>query len=131
MSDREIINVRTIKDEYLIAMKLMSGRIYKNDISDIIGIIISNKKNGKDVTYDMIDKAIKNLYGSWDGVDKDIIKILDDILSTNNLEELYNKTISEEQNSRQSLIEFDEKYNNAINEANVKEILKLLKKNGK
>ena len=130
-SYKEIINVRTIKDEYLIAMKLMSGRIYKNDISDIIGIIISNKKNGKDFTYDMIDKAIKNLYGSWDGVDKDIIKILDDILSTNNLEELYNKTISEEQNSRQSLIEFDEKYNNAINEANVKEILKLLKKNGK
>ena len=128
-SYKEIINVRTIKDEYLIAMKLMSGRIYKNDISDIIGIIISNKKNGKDFTYDMIDKAIKNLYGSWDGVDKDIIKILDDILSTNNLEELYNKTISEEQNSRQSLIEFDEKYNNAINEANVKEILKLLKKN--
>ena len=128
-SYKEIINVRTIKDEYLIAMKLMSGRIYKNDISDIIGIIISNKNNGKDVTYDMIDKSIKNLYGSWDGVDKDIIKILDDILSTNNLEELYNKTISEEQNSRQSLIEFDEKYNNAINEANVKEILKLLKKN--
>ena len=127
-SYKEIINVRTIKDEYLIAMKLMSGRIYKNDISDIIGIIISNKNNGKDVTYDMIDKSIKNLYGSWDGVDKDIIKILDDILSTNNLEELYNKTISEEQNSRQSLIEFDEKYNNAINEANVKEILKLLKK---
>ena len=128
-SYKEIINVRTIKDEYLIAMKLMSGRIYKNDISDIIGIIISNKNNGKDVTYDMIDKSIKNLYGSWDGVDKDIIKILDDILSTNNLEELYNKTISEEQNSRQSLIEFDKKYNNAINEANVKEILKLLKKN--
>ena len=128
-SYKEIINVRTIKDEYLIAMKLMSGRIYKNDISDIIGIIISNKNNGKDVTYDIIDKAIKNLYGSWDGVDKDIIKILDDILSTNNLEELYNRTISEEQNSRQSLIEFDEKYNNAINEANVKEILKLLKKN--
>ena len=127
-SYKEIINVRTIKDEYLIAMKLMSGRIYKNDISDIIGIIISNKNNGKDVTYDIIDKAIKNLYGSWDGVDKDIIKILDDILSTNNLEELYNRTISEEQNSRQSLIEFDEKYNNAINEANVKEILKLLKK---
>ena len=127
-SYKEIISVRTIKDEYLIAMKLMSGRIYKNDISDIIGIIISNKNNGKNVTYDMIDKAIKNLYGNWDGVDKDIIKILDDILSTNNLEELYNKTISEEQNSRQSLIEFDEKYNNAINEANVKEILKLLKK---
>ena len=51
-------------------MKLMSGRIYKNDISDTIGIIISNKNNGKDGTYDMIDKAIKNLYGNWDGVDK-------------------------------------------------------------
>ena len=31
-----IINVRTIKDEYLIAMKIIANRKYKNDLSDII-----------------------------------------------------------------------------------------------
>lgn len=36
-----ILTVRVIKGEYLISMKLMSGRIYKNDISDIIGILLS------------------------------------------------------------------------------------------
>ena len=34
-----ILEVRTIKSEYLIAMKLKSGRYYKNDLSDIIGIL--------------------------------------------------------------------------------------------
>ena len=128
-SYKEIINVRTIKDEYLIAMKLMSGRIYKNDISDIIGIIISNINRGKNITYDIIDKAIKNLYGSWDEIDNNIIKILNDILCTNNLEELYNKTIIEEKKSRETLLEFNKKYDNAIKEANVNEILDMLNKN--
>jgi hypothetical protein len=33
------VTVRTVTGEYLIAMKLMSGRQYKNDISDIVGIL--------------------------------------------------------------------------------------------
>ena len=32
-----VLDVRTISAEYLIAMKLRSGRKYKNDLSDIIG----------------------------------------------------------------------------------------------
>lgn len=66
-------------------MKLMSGRKYKNDISDIVGIINSCKANNKTITYDMIDNAVKNLYDNWDGIDKDIIKILDGILPSNDL----------------------------------------------
>ena len=46
------LNVRTIKDEYLIAMKLVSGRKYKNDLSDIIGILDSNKS----ITISLIEK---------------------------------------------------------------------------
>lgn len=34
-----VLTVRTISAEYLIAMKLRSGRKYKNDLSDIIGIL--------------------------------------------------------------------------------------------
>ena len=127
-SYKEIIEVRTIKDEYLIAMKLMSGRIYKNDISDIIGIIISNRNNGKNISYDMIDNAVKNLYGGWGEIKTDIRKILDNILITNDLEELYNKTINDEQKSKQTLLEFDDKYKSVLNEANIDEILDILNK---
>ena len=34
-----VLDVRTVSREYLVAMKLMSGRKYKNDLSDIIGIL--------------------------------------------------------------------------------------------
>lgn len=34
-----VLNIRAISAEYLVAMKLMSGRRYKKDLSDIIGIL--------------------------------------------------------------------------------------------
>ena len=36
-----IMTVRTVTSEYLIAMKIMSGRAYKRDRSDIIGVLVS------------------------------------------------------------------------------------------
>ena len=38
-----ILTVRTVSAEYLIAMKLCSGRKYKNDFSDVIGILAEHK----------------------------------------------------------------------------------------
>ena len=34
-----IVSIRTVSAEYLVAMKLRSGRLYKNDLSDILGIL--------------------------------------------------------------------------------------------
>lgn len=39
-----VLEVRTVSAEYLIAMKLRSGRKYKNDLSDIIGILYEHQK---------------------------------------------------------------------------------------
>ena len=128
-SYREIINVRTIKDEYLIAMKLMSGRKYKNDISDIVGIINSCKVNNKIITYKIIDDAIKDLYGNWDNVDKEIIEILHTILNTKNLKELYDETLKDENDTRQQLLDFNNNYQNKLNEANINDVLAILNRN--
>ena len=62
--------VRTIKDEYLLAMKVMSGRKYKNDYSDIYGIVMECIKQNKVITIDVLEKAIINLYGTIENVDK-------------------------------------------------------------
>ena len=40
-----VLTVRLIRDEYLIAMKLRSGRKYKNDLSDIIGVLAEHESN--------------------------------------------------------------------------------------
>ena len=44
---KKILNVRTVKSEYLIAMKMVSGRVYKNDLSDIVGILLAEHQKGK------------------------------------------------------------------------------------
>lgn len=66
-----VLNIRTIKGEYLIAMKIVSARKYKNDYSDIYGIIKWYKDNNIDLSMDQIDKSIDELYSSHDRVDKD------------------------------------------------------------
>lgn len=42
-----VLNIRTISAEYLVAMKLMSGRRYKKDLSDIIGILNEQERIGE------------------------------------------------------------------------------------
>ena len=39
MTFSNVLTVRTISGSYLVAMKLMASRQYKNDISDIVGIL--------------------------------------------------------------------------------------------
>ena len=62
-----VLNIRTISAEYLVAMKLMSGRRYKKDLSDIIGILSEQERRGEPLSYRQIDCAVRNLYGGGDG----------------------------------------------------------------
>lgn len=127
-SYNEVLTIRTIKDEYLIAMKLVSGRIYKNDISDIIGILYECKKRSKIITFEMINKAVKDLYGNWDLITNDVKQILDSALENKDLEKLYSKITDDEQNNRSTLIDFDNRYPDILNETNIIDILKKLQK---
>ena len=47
-----VLTIRTVAGEYLIAMKLMSGREYKNDMSDVIGILHEHEQRGTPFTYE-------------------------------------------------------------------------------
>lgn len=60
-----ILSIRTISEEYLIAMKLKSGRQYKHDLSDVIGVLAAHEKQGTPITKEKIEKAATELYGSW------------------------------------------------------------------
>ena len=61
-----VLDVRSIQAEYLVAMKLCAGRKYKHDLSDIIGILAEHEAQGLPITPQMIDTAVRNLYGSWE-----------------------------------------------------------------
>lgn len=42
-----VLQIRTVSAEYLVATKLMAGRQYKNYLSDIVGVMI--EQENKDV----------------------------------------------------------------------------------
>jgi len=122
-----ILQIRTISSEYLIAMKLRSGREYKNDLSDILGILAEHERCGTPLTLEMIKQAVTNLYGSWDIISEDAKTFLIDAMSNGNYEQIYNTVRSEEKRSKDVLIQFEQDYPNVTNTENVNTILSTLK----
>jgi hypothetical protein len=122
-----IVTVRTVTGEYLIAMKLMSGRQYKNDISDIVGILREQREKGKPISFEQIDAAVYNLYDGWDRMPQEAKPLIENILSSDNLEPLYQMYRSEEKAGKEVLVDFEKNHPGVTNEDNVNDILKQLK----
>lgn len=122
-----VLTVRTISSEYLVAMKLMSLRQYKHDVSDIVGILWEQKEQGRPLSFTDIDKAVINLYDSWDNLPGDAQSLVVRLLDNKNLEKLYLKFRNEEKAAKAALIDFEKKYPNVVSEDNLSSILSNLK----
>lgn len=118
-----VLQVRTISAGYLIAMKLKSGRKYKNDLSDIIGILAEHEKRDQPITWDRIERAMHNLYQGWDGIAADTISFIQNVFKTGNYMELFEQLQEQEKRSKDVLIEFQQEYQNTVTESNVDAIL--------
>ena len=118
-----ILTIRTIAAEYLIAMKLMAGRKYKNDLSDVIGILFEHQKNGKSIDKAKIDHAMLDLYGGWENVPEDSKRFIAGVMQNGDYETLYQKCQSEEQANRSMLLEVEKKYPGITNEDDIAKIL--------
>lgn len=81
-----ILQVRTVSGPYLVATKLVAGRDYKNDLSDIIGIMIEQKKLGEPITFEGVDQAMTDLYDGWSRVSDDMKDFFDAALNREDLE---------------------------------------------
>ncbi|MDR0518844.1 MAG: nucleotidyltransferase [Clostridiales Family XIII bacterium] len=104
-----ILEVRTVAAEYLIAMKLMAGREYKNDQTDIIGIINEHERTGHPITREMIVSAAETLYGGWPVLPKSSRSLLDKIIVVDDLNGLYLQYRESESAARDILSEFHAK----------------------
>ncbi len=122
-----VLRIRTVSAEYLIAMKLRSGRKYKNDRSDIIGILAEHEKRGTSITREKIDAAVQTLYGDWADIPTDAKEFIEDVLRNGNYEEVYAAIRKEENRSKNILIGFERDYPGVTSEANVNDILAALK----
>ena len=119
-----VLTIRTVAGEYLIAMKLMSGRKYKNDMSDVIGILHEHEQRGTPITYEKIDAAVCRLYDGWTGVQDSAIRFIRDVCNAQDYSELYGRFRGEERESRETLLNFNVEHPGVLNEDNMSEILK-------
>lgn len=119
----KVLNIRTISAEYLVAMKLMSGRRYKKDLSDIIGILSEQERMGEPLSYQQIDCAVKNLYGGWENISEYAIQFLKAALDSENLTELFMEQQREEALSKQAVLRVQKYEKEKLNESNVDAII--------
>lgn len=105
-----ILSVRTVQAEYLIAMKLRSGRLYKNDRSDIAGILAEHEKRGEPITMDRITQAVTNLYGGWEQISASSQLFIQQIMQNGEYQKTYGAIRQEEQDNKELLISFESKY---------------------
>lgn len=122
-----ILEVRIISGEYLIAMKLMAGRLYKNDLSDIIGILNEHEKTGCEISFEDMDKAVNELYGSWDKISDNSKQFIKNIIKNKNYDEEYKAIRKEERRTKNILVEFEDAYPGVAKESNVNDIIASLK----
>lgn len=113
------LTIRTVKDEYLIAMKLKSGRPYKKDMSDVIGVLKENQEKGTPLTFDDIDKAVSELYGSWKEIRQESKDLLMYVLEADDYEELYYSTLDAEIENKKILLNVEHNNPNLLTEQNV------------
>ena len=123
-----VLTVRTITGEYLVAMKLMAYRQYKHDISDIVGILREQQNSGDPLTLERIDKAVKDLYDNWDNMPENAKNMIESILANEDMDALYEAYANEEAAAKDALITFEDKYPDVLKEDNLADILNHLLK---
>lgn len=119
----QVLNVRFISGEYLIAMKLKSGREYKNDLSDIIGILAEHEKNGNPITMEAITVAVGNLYGGMDQIDEKSVSFINAVMENKRYEEMYDIIRETEKNTKSVLLAFDKKYPGVLVDSNIDSVI--------
>ena len=123
-----VLTIRTIAAEYLIAMKLRSGRQYKSDLSDVLGILTEHEKNDNPISLEQIQKAVSDLYGSWNALPEASQNFIFNAMQNGHFSELYEQTVIGEKETKELLIEFEKDYPGVTKEGNVNEISENLQK---
>ena len=91
-----VLTIRVITAEYLLAMKLMSGRDYKFDLSDIVGILREHKIENNPISREDVEKALVKLYGENIELSEASIELLDIAFDNENYDALYINTRNRE-----------------------------------
>lgn len=119
-----LLEVRTVTGEYMVAMKLMAGRKYKNDLSDVIGILKTHRDKGSPLTLEKIKIAVTELYGDWSALPDASAEFIEQALEKENYNTAFEETRKSEAENKAILQTFEADYPGALSEKNLDEILR-------
>ena len=120
-----VVTVRIVTGEYLVAMKMVSARQYKNDLSDIVGIIGEHQRRNSPLTLQMIDRAVQELYGSWERISDETKNMVEAALEQPNVSALYQKYRASETEAEAILLDFQQEHPTGVRETDIAGILAL------
>ena len=123
----QVLSVRTVSEEYLVAMKLASFRQYKTDSSDVIGIIKEQRDKDNPITFESVDKAVIILYGGWDNMPDKSKEFLIKALNPDLPQNVYDIAKSTEETNKTLLVNFEKKYPDVLKSENLESILDSIK----
>lgn len=119
----QVLIVRMVTEEYLIAMKLRAGRKYKNDLSDVVGILAEQEEKGKPISFEKIDRAVSDLYGGWARFPEHSVAFIHSILEAKNYAEVYKEIRESEKDAHSVLLAFEDAHPGALRKGNIDSIL--------
>ena len=105
-------------------MKLMSGRQYKHDLSDIAGILWEHQRNGVPISKESIDKALAILYGDGAALPPISQKTIDEAFTDGDYEGAYKKIRENEAQARDILLDFDKTNPGELKGESIDEVLR-------
>jgi len=109
-------------------MKLMSGRQYKNDLSDIAGILSEHQKRGEPIAREAVDGAVEKLYGGWMDIPQTSRDFIQYIFDNGDYGAIYTEVLVSDQSAKKALLDFEEQYPNTLNEENINTIIEQAKR---
>ena len=122
-----VIEVRLIDSLHLIAMKLMSFRPYKRDLSDIIGIINEEKKKDHIITKDQIINGFNDLYPNK-ALSNSATRFLENIFDESINMDVFYKNIKVNETVNKNLLASKIEDNKTIVEKDTEELVDLIMK---
>ena len=118
-----VLKVRTISAEYLIAMKLMAGREYKNDLSDVIGILMEQEKKQEPISLEMIKRAARQLYDGYEKIPEASRTFVEAAYCEQNFSRLYEECRKQELENKDILLDFQEEFPGVLKDDNLDSVL--------
>ena len=107
---------------------MMSGRKYKYDLSDIIGVLREQEKRDDSLTLERIKTAVEDLYGSYEKISDEVRQFVEQAIQNGEYAETYASVRKAEAENREVLLEYQDNKPGVITNDNINEIIIALRK---